>query len=89
MTKVSRFWLWAFIFFLGFSGGIVVGVIVDVDTKYETVVKKLKQKNSPGGEIIVDVTTGEPTKTKKELRQERKEERQTERAIRRAARKHN
>jgi len=87
MKKVSRIWLWLFLVFVGYSGGIVTGVVVDVDTVYETTIKRLKQKNSPGGEIIVDVTTGEPVKSKKELRQERKEDRQQEKAIKKAARK--
>ena len=73
MTKVSRIWLWLFLIFIGFSGGIIVGVIVDVDTVYETTVKKLKQKNSPGGEIVVDIEPGSQEKSKKEIRKEERE----------------
>lgn len=88
MKKVSRIWLWLFLVFLGYSGGIVTGVVVDVDTVYQTTVKRLKQKNSPGGtiDVVVDVDNP-PPKTRKEIREERREERQAERAIKKAAKK--
>ena len=89
MTKVSRIWLWLFLIFVGFSGGIVVGVIVDVDEVYHTTVKKIKQKNS-SGEIVIDVEVGdEPEKTKKELREEKRKKRRADREINRAERKNN
>ena len=87
LPRVSRFWLWFSLVMIGYSGGIVTGVVVDVDQVYHTTVKKLKQKNSPGGEIIVDVDTGEEVKSKKEIRAEKKEERQRNRAMKKAKRK--
>jgi len=89
MKKVSRIWLWLFLVMVGYSGGIVTGVVVDVDSVYHTTIEKLKQKNSPGGEIIVDVDTDiQPEKSKKEVRKEerekRREERQRDRAIRKS-----
>ena len=64
---------------IGYSAGIVTGVVVDVDTVYETTIKRIKQKNSPDGTIVVDVDTGEQVKTKKEIR---KEDREIKKAIR-------
>lgn len=92
MKKVSRIWLWLFLIFLGFSGGIVTGVIVDVDTVYETTIEKIKQKRSPGGEIIVDVDVTNPQpKSNKEIRKEerdaKKNQRQVDRQTRKASRK--
>lgn len=85
MGKVSRIWLWLFLVFVGYSGGIITGVVVDVDSVYHTTVKKLKQKKSPDGTIVVDVDTAiEPGKSKKEIR---KEDRQVKKEIRKAARK--
>ena len=85
MGKVSRIWLWFALVLIGYSGGIITGVVVDVDTKYETVIKNLKQKKSPGGTIVVDVETTSEQKSRKELRQDKKDKRQGEREIRRAA----
>ena len=89
MKKVSRIWLWLFLVSLGWGGGIITGVVVDVDTVYQTTIERLKQKNSPGGEIIIDVDTIiEPEKSKKELRKEnrkgRKDEREQDKAIRKS-----
>ena len=88
MKKVSRIWLWGFLVMIGYSGGIITGVVVDVDTVYHTTVKKLKQKNSPDGTIVVDVdTTIEPGKTKKEIRKEKRDTRKEDREIKKAIRK--
>ena len=66
--------------FIGYSGGIITGVVVDVDSVYHTTVKKLKQKNSPDGTIVVEVdTTIEAEKSKKELRIEKRTEKRLER----------
>ena len=87
MGKVSKIWLYLALIFLGFSGGILVGVIVDVDTKYEMVVKKIKSKKS-SGDLVIDVTSNtDELKTKKEIRLEKKEARQIEREIRKASRR--
>jgi hypothetical protein len=77
----KNIWMIIALLFIGYSGGIVTGVVVDVDNVYHTTVKKIKQKKSDGT-IVVDVdTTIEPGKTKKEIR---KEEREQRRAIREA-----
>ena len=81
-TMKKNIWMIIAILFIGYSAGIVTGVVVDVDTVYHTTVKKLKQKNSPDGTFVVDVdTTIEPEKSKREIR---KEERQKDREIRKA-----
>ena len=86
LPKASRFWLWLSLILIGYSGGIITGVVVDADQVYHTTVKKLKQKDSPGGTIHVDVDTGE-VKSKKEIRQEKREKRQEDRAVKKAQRK--
>ncbi len=64
---------------IGFSGGILVGVVVDVDTRYEVIVQKIKQKKSSGN-LVLDVTVDtEQPKSKKEIRQAKKEKRKGER----------
>lgn len=79
MGKASKLWMYAALIFLGFSGGIIVGVMVDADQIYHTTVKKIKQKKSSGDLVVeVETNTGE-LKSKKEIRQEKRE-------IRRAAR---
>ena len=85
MKKISI----AIIFLLlGLSGGIVIGVVVDVDTVYQTTIERLKQKNSPGGEIVIDVDTIiEPGKSKKQLRKEKRGARKEEREVKKAIRK--
>jgi len=80
MRKVSRIWLWLFLITLGFSGGIITGVVVDIDTVYETTVKKIKQKNS-SGDLIVDVEVEEVEKSKKEIREERRNKRREKRKL--------
>lgn len=71
--KVQRIWLYLALIFFGFSGGIVIGVIVDVDTVYETTVKKIKQKRSSGDLVVeVETNTGE-VKSKKEIRNEKRD----------------
>lgn len=87
MGKVQRIWLWLSLVLLGFSGGIVIGVVVDVDTKYETIVKKVKQKKSSGDLVIeVETNTGE-AKSKKEIREEKKEARQQKRVVKKETRR--
>ncbi len=71
--KVKRIWLFIALIFIGYSGGIITGVVVDVDQVYNTTVKKIKQKKSNGSIVIdVDTNTGE-MKSKQEIRQERRE----------------
>lgn len=82
----KNIWFIIALLFIGYSGGILTGVAVDVDQKFEVVVKRLKQKNSPGGSIIVDVENPE-VKSKKELRQEKQDARKVDREIRKAERK--
>lgn len=87
MGKVQKIWLYLALIFLGFSGGIIVGVIIDVDTVYETTVKKIKQKKS-SGDLVVDVETNtQEAKSKKEIRAEKKEARQQKREFKKAARR--
>lgn len=70
----KNIWMIIAILFIGYSAGIVTGVVVDVNNVYHITVKKLKQKNSPDGSIVIDVdTTIEPGKSKKELRKENRE----------------
>lgn len=89
MKSSSKIWFWLSLILIGYAGGIVTGVVVDVDQVYHTTVKKLKQKNS-SGDMVVDVETGEvPQKSKKELRKEKREERKEQREINRAVRKNN
>lgn len=89
MKSSSKIWFWLSLILIGYAGGIVTGVVVDVDQVYHTTVKKLKQKKS-SGDMVVDVETGEvPQKSKKELRKEKREERKEQREINRAVRKNN
>lgn len=84
--KVRKIWFIIALLFIGYSGGIITGVVVDVDTVYHTTVKKLKQKDSPGGSIVIDIENPE-VKSKKELRQEKRDTRQEDREIKKAIRK--
>lgn len=77
--KVKRFWLFLALILIGYSGGIITGVIVDADQVYHTTIKKIRQGRSPGGRIILDVDTDNSVKSRKELRQERREKRREER----------
>ena len=80
MKKVHKIWMFIGLIFIGYSGGIITGVVVDVDSVYHTTVKKLKQKNSRDGTIVVEVdTTIEAEKSKKELRIEKRTEKRLER----------
>ena len=76
MAKVSRFWLWVALILLGYSGGIITGVVVDADQVYHTTIKNIKQKRS-GGQIIID--TSDPVKSKKEIRKEKRAKRRADR----------
>lgn len=87
LAKVSRIWLWITLILLGFSGGIIVGVIVDIDTVYETTVKKVKSRKS-SGDIVIDVRTNtDEVKSKKEIRQEKKDHRENSRLKKKSDRK--
>lgn len=77
----KNYWMIIALLFIGFSGGIVVGVVVDEDQVYHTTVKRLKQKDSPGATITIDQET--------ELPRTRKEQRQIDREHRRAEREKN
>jgi len=80
MIKVSRIWLVVACIFIGYSGGIITGVVVDVDTVFNTTVEKIKQKKSPGGSIVIDVDTDiEPAPTRKEIRKAKREQKKNER----------
>ncbi len=61
--------------FIGYSGGILTGVVVDADQVYHTTIKKIRQNKSPDGTLVIDfdATTGEQ-KSKNEMKQEKKEE---------------
>ena len=83
MIKVSRIWLWVALVLFGFAGGIVVGVVVDVDNVYETTIKNIKQRRSPGGIITIDQDTQvQPGKSKKEIRQTKREQKRNDRESR-------
>lgn len=71
MTK--KIWFVLALLFMGFSAGIITGVVVDVDKVYNTTVKKIRQKN--GRDVLIDIETVDPEKSKKELRKERRKER--------------
>lgn len=89
MNKVSKIWMGIALILIGFSGGIIVGVVVDADQVYHTTIERIKQKKS-GGSIVIDVDTQTgDLKTKKQIRQEKKEDRQVDREIRKAHRKNN
>ena len=89
LPKSSVIWFWLSLILIGYAGGIVTGVAVDVDQVYHTTVKKLKQKNS-SGDIVVDVETGDkPQKSKKELRKEKRQKRKDERRKNRRVDKNN
>jgi hypothetical protein len=87
MKKVSRIWLWLFLVFVGYSGGILTGVAVDVDVVYETTIKKLKQKRSPGSTMDVTVDVPPPEKSKKEIRKEERDKRKAARKEKRNEKK--
>lgn len=87
MSKVSKIWMIIAILFIGYSGGIITGVVIDADQVYHTTIKNIRQKKSQGTIVIdVDTHTGEQ-KTKKQIRKENKEDKLADRAIRKAARK--
>ena len=79
MGMVSAVWLYLALILAGFSGGVIVGVMVDVDTVVKATIKKIKQKNS-SGEIVVDMNpTPGAEKSKKEIRKEKRENRRAAR----------
>ena len=67
--KARKIYVALFFIFLGFSGGLITGVVVDADQIYNTTVKNIKQKKSSGN-LVLDVKTDQPIKSKKEIRQE-------------------
>jgi len=86
--KKGKIWMIIALLSIGCSGGIVIGVVVDADQVYHTTIKKIRQKKSPEGSIVVDVEAGTgEVKTNKEIRQEKKDDRQEDRQIRKAQRK--
>jgi hypothetical protein len=82
----KNFYIAIIFLLIGLFGGVIVGVVVDVDQKVEIVVKRFKQKNSPGGSMVVEIENPE-MKSKKELRQEKKETRKGKRDQRKENRK--
>jgi len=75
----TNIWFIIALLFIGFSSGILVGVVVDVDEKYEIIVKKIKQKKS-SGDLVLDVNVEtEKAKSKKEIRKEKRELRKQKR----------
>jgi len=78
----KNIWFIIALLFIGYSGGIITGVVIDVDSVYHTTVKKLKQKDSPGGSIVIDMdTTIEPSKSKKEIRKAKRDERKDSKKV--------
>jgi len=57
--------------FIGFSGGIIVGVKIDDSQVFNTTIEKIKQKRG-GRDIIIDIEQPVPEKSKKELRKEKR-----------------
>lgn len=76
MTK--KIWFVLALLFMGFSAGIITGVVVDVDKVYNTTVKKIRQKN--GRDVLIDIEPVEPEKSKKELRRERRKNRKDDKS---------
>lgn len=73
----KNIWFIIALLFIGFSLGIITGVVVDVDTKYEVIVKKLKQKKS-SGDMVIDLDQL-PEETKKDIRKAQRQEKKEER----------
>lgn len=73
----KNIWFIIALLFIGFSLGIITGVVVDVDTKYEVIVKKLKQKKS-SGDMVIDLDQL-PEETKKDIRKAQKQEKREKR----------
>ncbi len=85
--KKGKIWLVIALLFIGYSGGIVTGVLVDTDQVYNTTVKKIRQNKSPNGTLVVDVdtSTGE-LKSKKDIRKEKKQAKEAKKAARKEKR---
>ncbi len=85
--KKGKIWLIIAMLFIGYSGGIITGVVVDTDQVYHTTIKKIRQNKSPDGTLVIDfdATTGEQ-KSKNEMRQEKKEAKISKRNEKKAAR---
>lgn len=86
--KKGKIWMVLALLFIGYSGGVITGVVVDADQVYHTTIKKIRQNRSPDGTLVIDVdsASGEQ-KSKKELRKEKKAERQVDREIKKQQRK--
>lgn len=80
-------WIIALLF-IGFSGGIITGTVVDTDQVYHTTIKKIRQKQSPDGSIVVDIKpSADTTKSKKEVRREERDVKKEARKLKRAQKK--
>jgi len=85
----KNIWVFLTVLLVGYSGGVITGVMVDEDQIYNTTVKKIRQKRSTG-DIVIDVDPpAKSSLSKKELREKKKEERKQERKERRKEKKLN
>lgn len=79
---MDKVWIYLAVYLLGFASAMLV-VWFTKKPQTELHVNKIKQKDSPGGNMDTDMTI-EAKKTKTQVRKEKRELRRTERKIKKA-----
>lgn len=54
MTGTTLLWYTVAMLFVGVAGGIVIGVMIDRDKIYNTIIKKIRYKKGTG-DVVIDV----------------------------------